>query len=192
MSETSLMNPDIESDQLAEHKLVPLNVAEKVRAWYLRPAEGGRMMSTLVMETPEGIVICGDLCPRGRGVVSNLGYGAAWFAGQLSPSYLCEKFLDKEWVPEIAADHMLTVLAQAVEDGDLSAEVCAEASAEVRDAREDFAFTPDRAREIFDDAGLTDFTDYNWNVYNPNDARWLIAIQRRFAALYHAEVPNAR
>ena len=53
-------------------------------AYYLRPPEGGRMMSTLITFTPEGIVIMGDLCPDGSGVISCYGYGRKWFVGKLS------------------------------------------------------------------------------------------------------------
>ncbi len=178
---------DLEAEALAGHVLVPVDVSARVRAWYLRRPSEGRMMSTLVLETPEGLVICGDLCPRDRGVVSDLGYGAAWFAGQLSPDYLCSKFLRKEWVPEAAAEKLLDLIAEAVTEGDLSAEDAATHGAEVRNEHD---LTPDRAREIFENAGLREFTDYDWNEYDPNDTRWLIAIQRRFAALYHAEVPT--
>ena len=49
----------------------------------------GRMGSTLLMETPEGIVITGDLCPRThtRGVISDLNYTLGWFAGTNSAEY---------------------------------------------------------------------------------------------------------
>jgi hypothetical protein len=65
----------------------------------------GRMQSCLIMFSPEGINILGDLCPgndaRNSGVHA-YGYGLDWFAGHLSWSYLCEKFLSKEWHKELA------------------------------------------------------------------------------------------
>jgi hypothetical protein len=42
---------------------------------YLRPPNGGRMQSTYVIETVEGIVIMGDWCPESnRGSISCYGF----------------------------------------------------------------------------------------------------------------------
>jgi hypothetical protein len=95
-------------ESLANHVLEEIPAGEKMQAFWMKKPERGRMMSTLLVFTPEGIVITGDLCPRAgtRGVVSDLNYGIGWFSGKLSPDYLCEKFLDREWHAELAAQDL--------------------------------------------------------------------------------------
>ncbi len=83
-----------------------------------RPGSG-RMMSTQILFTPEGIVISGDLCPRvgTRGVISDLGYGLNWFSGKLSNSYLCEKFFVVGWHRDLAEEELETMI-KAVRRGE--------------------------------------------------------------------------
>jgi len=92
------------------HVLEQVLDTEKFKAFYLRPPSGGRMMSTLFVFTPEGIVIMGDLCPGnrgGNGTVSVFGYSLGWFVEKLGGSYLCEKFLRKGWHAELAKEWCL-------------------------------------------------------------------------------------
>jgi hypothetical protein len=77
-----------------------------VTAYYLKEPGQGRMMSTLVTFSPEGITLSGDLTPNRSGLVSSYGYGIGWFGSEKSEGYLCEKFLDKGFVPEVAADEL--------------------------------------------------------------------------------------
>ena len=76
----------------------------------------GRMGSTLLMETPEGLVISGDVCPRAntRGVISDLGYNLGWFAGTSSADYLASKFLEKGWHAKLAQRDMEVSLHRSV------------------------------------------------------------------------------
>lgn len=90
--------------ELASHQLEPLPVHGSVTGYYLRPPDGGRMQSTLILFAPEGIVIMGDLCPNLHGAISCMGYGVGWFSGKLSDSYLCEKFLRQTWISELAKE----------------------------------------------------------------------------------------
>ncbi len=76
---------------------------EKFTAFYMKRPGGGRIMSTLIMFTPEGITVSGDLSPGHHGVISVFGYGLGWFSGRLSEDYLCEKFLDLGWHADLAA-----------------------------------------------------------------------------------------
>lgn len=93
-------------DMLKNHFLEEVLDSPKFQAFYLKEPGLGRMQSTLILFTPEGIIITGDLCPgndpRNSGVTSSLGYGINWFAGKLSPCYLCEKFLSEGFHKEIA------------------------------------------------------------------------------------------
>jgi len=46
---------------------------------------------------PERIILTGDLILGANGAVSLGGYGFNWFTGALSDTYLCEKFLHREY-----------------------------------------------------------------------------------------------
>lgn len=93
-------------ESLKNHILVEaLPQTGDFRAFYMKEPGEGRMMSTLFVFTPEGIVIMGDLCPGGPGnggSISRFGYGLGWFGSQKSEYYLCEKFLQREWQREVA------------------------------------------------------------------------------------------
>ena len=169
-------------------------------AYYLRPKEGGRMMSTLITFTPEGIVIMGDLCPDENGVISCYGYGRAWFTGKLSSRYLCEKFLHQKWEPKAAIewvkDHIESIKAG---DHDDDPDYDNPPSPEVKKKREEMIekFTPligwldsdMDARQFYDaleeagyvvDDGLPGW-DYSWT-----EAGLLAALQQKFAELWNA------
>jgi hypothetical protein len=92
---------------LATHILEQVLDTPKFKAFYLKEPGMGRMQSCLILFSPEGINILGDLCPgndtRNSGVHA-YGYGLDWFAGRLSWSYLCEKFLSKDWHKEVAIE----------------------------------------------------------------------------------------
>lgn len=156
----------------------------RLEAYYLRPADGGRMESVYVVFTPEGIVVMGDWCPALNGCISTSGYGVAWFTGRLSDDYLCEKFLRKEWVPEYGYDELKFVLLDARALLSITKE-------QARDAYDTLTslhpseLSHAAAYEIFSDAGLCDFENLGWH-YNPRNAAMLVAIQERFAARYHA------
>ena len=96
------------SKELSRHFLYQVVDTVDVQAYYLKRPGGSRCMSTYIMFTPEGIMITGDLCPH-YGVVSNHGYGVGWFSGQLSPSYLCKKFM---MVDELTPAHSLLIAIQ--------------------------------------------------------------------------------
>lgn len=219
--------------------------ANGFKAFYLRKPEGGRMMSTLLVFTPEGIVITGDVRPTREGNASSLGYGVDWFAGALGEDYLCSKFLKKGWHAELAAEELrdmaASVLAGRMDDWPWSAglraasEWRAAAVEDLRDRRESVATAPSRridpwveqAREtartardkvralrrtvaerletlaVKADAGELepfefhrayrevdpDSEDLPGHGYDPAEAGWLCAIQKRFAQLYKAPVP---
>lgn len=83
---------------IEKHTLDCVLNTPKFKAFYLREDPGMRMQSTLIMFTPEGTWIGGDLCPEeNKGVMSNFGYGLDWFSSKLDGRYLCEKFLRESW-----------------------------------------------------------------------------------------------
>ncbi len=106
-------------ESLEGHILEQVLDTRRFKAFKMKRPDSGRMMSTQIMFTPEGIVISGDLCPRPgtRGVVSDLGYGLDWFSGKLSENYLCEKFFVVGWHRALAEEE-LKVMIKAVKRGD--------------------------------------------------------------------------
>lgn len=90
-----------------------------VRAFYLRESIGSRIQAALIVFTPEGIVIMGDLVPGWRAAVSAFGKGLEWFSGELSPDYLASKFLEKDFLPESAARYLSEHKAMVAEQCDV-------------------------------------------------------------------------
>ncbi len=147
-------------ESLEGHILEQVLDAERFKAFYMkRPGSDQRMMSTLIMFTPEGIVITGDLCPRMQtgGVISDLGYGLNWFSGKLSEGYLCEKFMQQGWYRELAEGDlrkMVKDIGQGEYDdygwtGELreASEERRGLSEELKDAREDLRADRERGDE---------------------------------------------
>ena len=92
-------------EQLSEHELQVIQDG-KVQVYRIGKP-GTRCMSTLLVFTHEGIILQGDFTPEQNGSVSSIGYSLAWFLGELSPDYLCEKFLRREFVPDYAREELL-------------------------------------------------------------------------------------
>lgn len=179
---------ELQRKELANHTLVYAgsDLAHGLRAFYMKPPDGGFMGSTYFVFTPEGIVITGDLCPGLHGVISVRRYGIEWFTGRLSESYLCEKFLSREWVPAKGRQQLRHCILQCRRDGTLDKERARFAFDAVTCSDEDLSYQD--AREIYDEAGLYDFEDIG-SDYNPRASSWLCALQQRFAELYHQRFP---
>lgn len=146
---------------------------------------GTRCGSMRIVFTPEGIVILGDLTPMYNGVISNLGYGLGWFSGQLSGSYLCEKFLREEFVPECALSYLKESLECSDDYGWTAEGVEAAKELKYRLENQDLSgFEFYEALQEFDPDGATDGVGHG---YNRRDAGMLCAIQRRFSVLRAAQ-----
>lgn len=107
-------------EMLAEHVLVQVLDEPKFKAFYLKDPQYSRMQSCLILFSPEGINLFGDLCPsndRRSSGVHAFGYGLSWFAGNLSWDYLASKFLEERFVPEFAAVE-LRQIAHAIRMGE--------------------------------------------------------------------------
>jgi hypothetical protein len=122
-------------EMLASHVLTPVSRRGAVEAYYLHKegstlgspeaSDGAnyhgprvwlseRVLSTLILFSPEGIVLLGDLAPCAgkNGCISGYGYDARWFAEKVNEDYLCSKFLEqtfqvdvaKTWVEDRLAD----------------------------------------------------------------------------------------
>lgn len=165
-------------DAVRNHSLTEVTPSGSVvRAFSLQ--EGSRRtMSVLLLFTPEGIVLMGDLRLTRQGVVAAYHQNLSWFCGRMHEDYLCSKFLVKEWQPEVAATDLLRHLAEA------------------------YDLAPDQREallRVVDDIGVMTQPEFLAAVeglldpevaagfgtdYNIADAGWLVIIQRTFAALY--------
>jgi hypothetical protein len=190
-------------DSLKDHVLSLHEKTDKITAYYMKVLGQGRMMSTLLLFTVEGIVIMGDLCPDHNGVISCLGYDLSWFGSYKSEDYLCEKFLRKEFVKELALKSFKKELLR----------VRHEQPYQLRPTRKMYSYpnswdnylSKERARELWDWADndcdeldesevyskwgeISDQSPEDWYGYNPNVASWLCAIQQKFSQLYQEEL----
>lgn len=184
---------------LKEHFLEEIPAGEKIRAFYIK-REGTRMMSTLILFTPEGIVLMGDLCPSKHGACSAYGYGLDWFASKLSEDYLCEKFLHHVWQLEVAKENCEWQIEQAVEEakkyrlyeGDGDREDARRSIKEGRRWQAVLKALGDEGTEqaCYDEMGDQDLHDGDYlpgYAYPRSDAGWLCAIQQKFSELYWAK-----
>ena len=172
-------------EALAGHVLCPVLDSGDFTAFHLKRVGEGRMMSTLIVFTPEGIVIQGDLTPERNGTVSNYGYGLGWFCGQLGEDYLCSKFLEKKFVPEFAMRGLRYEILQQRRDGYLEKDKARELWDSMRWL--DDPISPERTYKFWTDELRNDSGEgcpgYG---YEPGEAGWLCAIQQRFSELYNA------
>lgn len=186
--------------QLSKHVLTEIlsgpcpasHQTEPVRLF--RMAEPGtRVMSVDLFFGAGRIWISGDLrVTEDRGVISDLGYGLSWFAGQLYPDYLAEKFLRKRHVPTRAVAELMDRAERYFEDH--CVDEPDEEDRQVKRALEEAAAQGEHGPcasshelfELFGDLGL-DTSDGapGWG-YDPDEVEWLSAIQQRFAELYTA------
>ncbi len=175
-------------ESLKDHVLEQVLDTEKFQAFFMKRPGDGRMMSTLITFTPEGIVIQGDLRPGRNGNVSCGGYGLGWFRGRLSEDYLAEKFLDKSWYPEVAAADLRQYLKEVADGNETAKPGDVEEIQDLIRRCED----GDLGHESFRDAWELIYKDWDWEWslgwgYKPDEHMWLCAIQWKFAELYNAK-----
>jgi len=172
-------------ESLRDHELVTVVEGEKVSAYYIRKP-GTRIMSTLIVFTPEGIVLQGDHTPQQDGSVSTIGYGRNWFAGKLSCSYLCEKFLEHKWSPEVAAEELRNPEAWWREDATPEALTQLD---ELANAVEDGSADMREIYDTFVELGFETADGLPGGGYDSDEAVALAAIQRKFAQLWAKQNP---
>lgn len=190
MPDSSTFTPDHAYEQIADTTLHPLQEQGPVKAYYLKKYPDSRMMSTLLIFSPEGITITGDLRPCRNGVTI-MGYGLEWFTGKLEPRYLAEKCLSGDhYDSERARAEIEQAIRDATKDawayrdeGSLSQAKAVRAGfralEEFRDWSEGAVY--DAFRVALDDGVYGIGRDYD-----TGDFAWLSAIQRRFAETYRA------
>lgn len=104
--------------EMAGHVLKPLGSGGTELYSLNRP--GTIVYSVYIAELAGRLCITGDVClgANDRGVVSAPGYGIGWFSGELSESYLCEKFLRREWQWDAAVESIRQSIEQDARDGE--------------------------------------------------------------------------
>lgn len=185
------------------------------KAFVLRNVERSTCVnSCTIVFTPVGVAILGDLVPGENGVVSRTYLSVEWFAGQLSQDYLCSKFLPKQWHHELArdevdqmiydvqarADEAEAAIEEAVDrsEGLIYVNIDAERGATLIEELETLSYKLDCCEigeeglhdalhelDIPTDDGIPGYG------YSPREVEILVAIQQRFAELYHTDLRRA-
>jgi hypothetical protein len=86
---------------LKDHYLQPIQEEGPLKAYYLRKWPDSLMMACLIVGTPVGVALMGDLSP-GRGIVIR-GYSLDWFGEAQEPRYLASKCLSDQIYSEDGA-----------------------------------------------------------------------------------------
>ncbi len=179
MSTTKMSELDQCREMLKNHILEPVASDQRVTAYYMKDPAQGRMCSTLIVFTPEGIALMGDLTPEHNGSTSCMGYSLAWFAGELSDGYLCEKFLKTGWHAELAKEELERWLK------DDERELTDDQRDAIRSAMG--SVNDNNVHEMMDELESAGFSMDDGPPgcgYDPRERRILVAIQERFSQLY--------
>lgn len=178
-------------EALAGHFLTTVAIGkplETVQLFAMR-RPGTNMWRVQVTFTPEGIAIQGDIgLGAGHGVCSCPGYGFEWFAGlgrpqfdgKLTETYLCEKFLRREFQRDVAIRDVKRRRDEAHTDGPHETYLEWQTLFENIERADNEHDAYQTLWEAYSDD--LDFEDVGMD-YPLADAGWLCAIQQRFAAL---------
>jgi len=173
------------TEALKDHVLIEVPYAEGgVRAFWLRKPGTG-MYSLLVSFLPSGhIALSGDLTIGGRhGCVSATGYGFDWWVSKLDEDYLCGKFLEKKWQPEIAKRDVRQHLETALKDHEPKQ---ADRWQAVLDELEAGDIAYEGLVRAMEEEGFTDAWDYSIGEDYDASGGWLVAAHRKFRELWLA------
>ena len=184
---STCVEPELVQD-LKNHVLEQVLDTEKFQAFRMKDPGQGRIMSTLITFTPEGIVIQGDLAPGRNGNVSCGGYGLGWFRGRLSEDYLASKFLEKGWYAEVAATWLRRHLKDIADGAETAKPGDVEKIRKLASRCNDGDLYIERFRDYWEEI----YEDWDWDStpgwgYKPSEHAWLCVIQRKFAELYNAK-----
>lgn len=168
---------DYMKQQLVEHTL-------EVAGGCLRMGKPETVFyEVFLAEVANRLCITGDIMLGGNlhGVVSAPGYSLDWFGGELSESYLCEKFLRKEWQWEVVVEDMNALF----ESGE--AEDWWENTGKIRDflRNPEWRYGEPTIQEFYEfmEGVGNDGSELPGHDYPRGEAGWLCAIQQRFVEL---------
>ena len=164
------------TESLKDHELTMIADTPDIKAFYMK-RPGTRHFSILLVFTPEGIGLTGDLSIDNWGVWSMFGSpNLGWFSSQLSEDYLCGKFLKEgHWDADRAADAIAFALDP---DEDVTAEREIEKNLRERDID-----NPNDLYHAMSKAGLCTTDGFPGQGFDPAAAGWLCAVQQRFREL---------
>ncbi len=184
-------------NDIAGHKLTQFSDGN-VKAFYLHGGDvmTTRMMSVMLVFTPENIVITGDLHPGWHGIISAAGYGLDWFCRNLDPDYLAGKFLESGvWEEDRArAELQRYISEQAGEAWCQRDRWTIKRLKALRDMLRTCPWIYENDQTWYDAVSehISDLWDHGqfWG-YPSADYMWLAAIQRRFREAYQLFVAAA-
>ena len=170
------------SDSFSNHKIHRMEVVGTVRGVWLRnPQRSANHVWCWELPGPVVAVYGDHHIGDHRGVVSAPGYGLNWFAVEIEPAYLAEKFLRQRWTSERAIDELTS---------DALWEDCIHPTAEERSVLCDaIEGASDEAEAI---EALRDAWDWDWHATLPGhgydlvELASLVTIQRTFRRLWSA------
>lgn len=163
----------------ANHVLTPLIETPPVKC-YRVGRRGERNYSFLVTFDPEGIVLQGDITPEPNGSTSR-GKDLWWFAANLSPDYLAEKFLQPRVTVERAKYDLDTMLDDLLDD---PTDWNVGAAAAIRRAQRQVDNGDlDGAAHTLNEEGLNDERSLGFG-YDPQQVVVLAGLQRTFSRLW--------
>lgn len=174
---TATMKEDLKDHILEE----ALPFGKGFLAYYMKRPGTGRIMSTLVVFTPEGMALLGDLTPERHGSISALGYGIGWFGSEKSEYYLCEKFLQREYQPEVAARWVREHIEEMKKDREAEDLERLPDWEELLSDLDGDGMGADHFHEALQGLGY-EHEDEGYE-YNLRAAGWLCAIQQKFSEL---------
>lgn len=197
MTEPQWTDPEEFEEQISktrenwkDHELVVLEEGPHIQAYYLKhPKEELRIQGCLLLFTPEGVVITGDLIPGTKkgihAIGSGYGFDARWFANHHNGENIARQFLRKEWDDTLAADELETELDENGTDYFDQSQI--EMLKEVVGALWEpppYCMTEDQFIEALCEAGYDIGSGVPGYGYDQEEYALLIAIQRRFSELW--------
>lgn len=108
-------NPEYYYNELSGATLEVIERTPRTQIFMLRKYPNSTMMSAILIFTPFGITITGDLHVSGKGGITAPGYGLLWFTQRLEADYLAGKFLRPGWVPELAHAYFASIRNEFIE-----------------------------------------------------------------------------
>ena len=165
------------------HALEEVNTTRSFRM--ARGAENN--MSCQITFSSTGITITGDITPERNGSTSCRGYDINWFAGELSPHYLADKFLTEKWQASVAAYSLKDPECYereniAEREGDQTATL--EQLDDLIKELTHGCMNQHEFWERYEALGLECYDGIPGVAYDMGELGWLCAIQQRFAELY--------
>jgi hypothetical protein len=162
-----------------------------IQVYHMKKPETSVYSVTLIF-AENRIVIFGDIMlgERGDGIVSQPGYGLAWFSGELTWYYLASKFLcNDHWSAERAEQWCRDLAAEYYDAGNRTADEIANKIASYKELADDLK--NGSVANVYEfDVRLRKLNAEWADVppgygYDEAEAGWLSAIQQKFAQLYN-------